>query len=160
MVSLLGWNIPPFSIESVNHAASMRTEFLFGCHIVTVPSPLRVQFYNYSYDYRPNWTTWITVTITKGKISAQPHTTLCIQFLARENNDKNNRLPLGKQICFTIVWGCAEILPCFSTEILKNILKRSCPFEFFFKQFYSVLLSSCRLLGFLLLLGHSFDLSP
>ena len=45
------------------------------------------------------------------KISAQPHTTLCIQFLDRENNDKNNRLPLGKQICFTIVWGFAEILP-------------------------------------------------
>ena len=48
-----------------------------------------------------------------GKISAQPHTTLCIQFLDWENNDKNNRLPLGKQICFTIVWGCAEILPLF-----------------------------------------------
>ena len=46
-----------------------------------------------------------------GKISAQHHTTLCIQFLDRENNDKNNTLPLGKQICFTIVWGCAEILP-------------------------------------------------
>ena len=46
-----------------------------------------------------------------GKISAQPHTILCIQFLDRENNDKNNTLPLGKQICFTIVWGCAEILP-------------------------------------------------
>ena len=30
-----------------------------------------------------------------GKISAQPHTTL----------------PLGKQICFTIGWDCAEILP-------------------------------------------------
>ena len=44
----------------------------------------------------------------KGKISAQPHTTLCIQFLDRENNDKNT---LGKQICFTIVWGCAETLP-------------------------------------------------
>ena len=46
-----------------------------------------------------------------GKISVQPHTTLRIQFLNRENNDKNNTLPLGKQICFTIVWGCAEILP-------------------------------------------------
>ena len=46
-----------------------------------------------------------------GKISSQPHTTLCIQFLERENNDKNNTLPLGKQICFTIEWGCAEILP-------------------------------------------------
>ena len=50
-------------------------------------------------------------TRTNGKISAQPHTTLCIQFLERENNDKNNTLPLGKQICFTIEWGCAEILP-------------------------------------------------
>ena len=48
-----------------------------------------------------------------GKISAQPHPTLCIQFLDRENNDKNNTLPLGKQICLTIVWGCEEILPCF-----------------------------------------------
>ena len=39
------------------------------------------------------------------------HTTLCIQFLDRENNDKNITFPLGKQICFTIVWNCAEILP-------------------------------------------------
>ena len=46
-----------------------------------------------------------------GKISAQPHTTLCIQFLDRENNDKNNILPLRKQTCLTIVGGCAEILP-------------------------------------------------
>ena len=45
------------------------------------------------------------------KISSQPHTTLCIQFLDREKNEKNNTLPSGKQICFTIVWGCAEILP-------------------------------------------------
>ena len=48
-----------------------------------------------------------------GKISAQPHTKLRIQFLDRENHDKNNTLPIGKQICFTIVWGCAEILPKF-----------------------------------------------
>ena len=46
-----------------------------------------------------------------GKSSVQPHTTLCIQFLDGGNNDKNNTLPLGKQICFTIVWGCAEMLP-------------------------------------------------
>ena len=26
-------------------------------------------------------------------------------------DNKNNTLPLGKQIYFTIVWGCAEILP-------------------------------------------------
>ena len=43
-----------------------------------------------------------------GKISAQPYPTKCIQFLDRENNEKNNTLPLGKQICFSIVWGCAE----------------------------------------------------
>ena len=49
-----------------------------------------------------------------GKISAQPDTTLWIQFLDRENNDKNNTSLLGKQICFTIVWGCAEILPVIS----------------------------------------------
>ena len=35
----------------------------------------------------------------KGKIFAQPYPTKCIQFLDRENNDKNNTLPLGKQIC-------------------------------------------------------------
>ena len=46
-----------------------------------------------------------------GKVSAQPHTTLYIRFLDRENNDKKNILPLKKQICFTIVWGCAEDLP-------------------------------------------------
>ena len=45
------------------------------------------------------------------KISTQSRTTLCIQFLDRENNNKNNTLPLVKQICFTIVWGCVEILP-------------------------------------------------
>ena len=53
------------------------------------------------------------------KISAQPHATLCIQFLDRKNNDKNNTLPLGKQICFTIVWGYAEIL---SAELLNHQL--------------------------------------
>ena len=46
-----------------------------------------------------------------GEISAQLRSTLCIQFLDRENNDKNNTFPLGKQICFTVVWSCAEILP-------------------------------------------------
>ena len=56
------------------------------------------------------WMCWHWQT-KSGKISTQPHSTLCIQFLDRENNDKNNTLPLGKQICFTIVWGCAEILP-------------------------------------------------
>ena len=47
----------------------------------------------------------------KVKISTQPYITLCVQFLDSENNDKNNTLPLGKNICFTIVWGCAECYP-------------------------------------------------
>ena len=53
----------------------------------------------------------------KSKISAQPNTTLSIQFLDRENNDKNNTLPLGKQICLTIVWRCAKILPRYANKI-------------------------------------------
>ena len=55
------------------------------------------------------------------KISAQPHTTLFMQFLDRENNDKNNRLPLGKQICCAIVWGCAEILPFSLNNWVDNV---------------------------------------
>ena len=43
------------------------------------------------------------------------------QFFDREKNDKNNTLPLGKQICFTIVWGCAEILPNIAKELFKLI---------------------------------------
>ena len=62
-----------------------------------------------------------------GKISVQPHPTLCIQFLNRENNDKNNTFPLGKQICFTIVRGCAETLPDLVPILLsrKNRLQRT-----------------------------------
>ena len=56
---------------------------------------------------------YLSNRIIFGKISAQPHPRLYIQFLNRENNDKNNTFPLGKQICFTIVWGCAETLPNF-----------------------------------------------
>ena len=39
-----------------------------------------------------------------------------------DNNKKNRKL--GKQICFTIVWGCAEILPNFETfldKVLGNV---------------------------------------
>ena len=44
-----------------------------------------------------------------GKISAQPHATLSIQFLERENNDKQY-IAVAKTDLFTVVWGCAEIL--------------------------------------------------
>ena len=72
-----------------------------------------------------------------GKISAQPHPTLCIQFLNRENNDKNNTFPLGKQICFTIVWGCAEILPKIVQDLViqmpVHVAARGCfALHFFF----------------------------
>ena len=61
-----------------------------------------------------------------GKISAQPHPTLCIQLLNRGNNDKNNTFPLGKQICFTIVWGCAETLPQFVYITRSNVQRIEC----------------------------------
>ena len=70
----------------------------------------------------------VSIVSQLGKISVQPHTTLCIQFLNRENNDKNNTFPLGKQICFTIVWGCAETLPStliwvFSSTFSQNSIQ-------------------------------------
>ena len=35
-----------------------------------------------------------------GKVSAQPHTTLCIQFLDRENNDKKRYITIEKTDLF------------------------------------------------------------
>ena len=40
-----------------------------------------------------------------GKISAQPHTTLSIQFLDRENNDKKQCIAIGKTDLFYNVMG-------------------------------------------------------
>ena len=45
------------------------------------------------------------------------HPTLGIQFLDIENNDKNNTLPLGKQICFTTSMG-----PCGNFTLLWNVV--------------------------------------
>lgn len=36
-------------------------------------------------------------------ISKLPYISLCIQLLDKRNNSKNNRLPLGPKLCFTIV---------------------------------------------------------
>ena len=44
-----------------------------------------------------------------GKISAQPHTTLSIQFL-REKTMTKQYIAVGKTDLFIVVWGCAEIL--------------------------------------------------
>ena len=41
-----------------------------------------------------------------------------------DNNNNKKTRKLGKQICFTIVWGCAEILPNFETfldKVLGNV---------------------------------------
>ena len=65
-----------------------------------------------------------SVVKEKGKISAQPHPTLCIQFLDRENNNKNNTLLLGKEICFTIIWGYAEILPRKESRWRRGVKRR------------------------------------
>lgn len=46
-----------------------------------------------------------------GKISAQSHTTLCIQFLRKENSVKRNILTLQVQLCFGMIWGYTEMFP-------------------------------------------------
>ena len=81
-----------------------------------------------------------------GKISAQPHPTLCIQFLNRGNNDKNNTFPLGKQICFTIVWGCAETLPLFALVVLHVGVHNYLEFSIVQKESVTVMLDfrPCR----------------
>ena len=72
--------------------------------------PLTPTFCSVQVTDQKNNTT-LPFDVRNGKISTQPHTILCIQFLDRQNNDKNNTRPLRKQICFTIVWGYVEILP-------------------------------------------------
>ena len=42
----ISYNIPSFKIESVSHAKSMRTRFLFGRQIVTDPIAREIRFYN------------------------------------------------------------------------------------------------------------------
>ena len=49
------------------------------------------------------------------------YTTLCIQFFDRENNNKNTILPLGKEICFTIVWAVQK----FFRHFLRLRTKKS-----------------------------------
>ena len=51
------------------------------------------------------------VSILLGKISAQPHTSLCTQFLDKENNGEKNSLPLGLGFCFRMIRGYSEISP-------------------------------------------------
>ena len=63
---------------------------------------------------------WCIIRSLLGKISAQSHVTLCIQLLTRENNEENNTFLLGKQICFTIVWACAENFIVFCPPNVSN----------------------------------------
>ena len=56
-----------------------------------------------------------------GKISAQPHTTLCIQFLNREKNDKNNTLPLRNCHLFNNSMGlCGNFTAIFLQDVFKD----------------------------------------
>ena len=49
-----------------------------------------------------------------GKISAQPHTTLCIQFLDRGNNDKKQYIVVGKtDLFYNSMRLCGNVLPHF-----------------------------------------------
>ena len=49
-----------------------------------------------------------------GKISAQPHTTLCIQFLDRGNNDKKQYIVVGKtDLFYNGMRLCGNVLPHF-----------------------------------------------
>ena len=58
-----------------------------------------------------------------GKISAQLHTTLCIQFMDRENNDKNNTLPLVKKDLFYNSMGlCGNFTPIAFYAVLLTII--------------------------------------
>ena len=59
--------------------------------------------------YGRQFTLSIHLIILNGKLSAQLPTTLCIQFLDRENNDKKY-IAVEKTDLFYL-WGCAEILP-------------------------------------------------
>ena len=53
------------------------------------------------------------ISTVTGKISAQPHTTLCIQFLDRENNDKTIHCPWENRF----VMGLCGNLPSFPPKI-------------------------------------------
>ena len=81
--------------------------FCFNCNFNTILNLRKRLIKPYTFLWK-SWTPYpegnfITLCYFRkklGNISAQPHTTLSIQFLTRENNEKNNTFPLGKQICF------------------------------------------------------------
>ena len=62
-----------------------------------------------------NFRSHLGISKESGKISAQPHTTLRIQFLDRKKNDpiekkndQNNTLPLGKQFFYNSMGLCGN----------------------------------------------------
>ena len=59
-----------------------------------------------------------------GKISAQPHLTVCTQFFNRENNDKNNTFPLGKKDLFYNSMGlCGNFtLICIGNHMISSAI--------------------------------------
>ena len=63
-------------------------------------------------------------SIEVGKISAHPHPTLCVQFLNRENNDKNNTQILCVRRSFWRFLPFLLVLPsllfCYKTKMSNN----------------------------------------
>ena len=83
-----------------------------------------------------------------GKISAQPHTTLCIQFLDRGNNDKIN-IVVGKTDLFYNSMGlCGNVLPHFVLTGIRGtntVIKYLCVSKFFIFVLYRInTLSFCK----------------
>ena len=60
-------------------------------------------------------------SIEVGKISAQPHPTLCIQFLNRENNDKNNT-----HTCVSVVVSSDFCRFCLFYHRCYSVIRRRC----------------------------------
>ena len=65
------------------------------------------------------------ITKKLAKISALPHSLLCIKILDKENNDESKSF--GPQFCFRMLWHFTEICPQISTSFclcLKLTLRR------------------------------------
>ena len=70
-----------------------------------------------------------------GKISTQPHPTLCIQFLDREAITKTIHCHWENRFVLQIVWGYAEILPVLHLLLVVTHQSYSFGFDFCSKWF-------------------------
>ena len=107
--------------------------FCFNCNFNTLLNLRKRLIKPYTFLWK-SWTPYpegnfITLCYFRkklGKISAQPHTTLSIQFLTRENNEKNNTFPSGKQICFDNSMGlCWNFTPTLFYEKAGHLVPKA-----------------------------------